>query len=120
MRPRVFPAEDDEDDPYGIPADWSFNEAAGIPRGRPWRACSTWTPGACFNEAAGIPRGRPTVRGTLDPRDRASMRPRVFPAEDRRNTGRATARDFASMRPRVFPAEDPSGRGTTILVPSLQ
>ena len=38
---------------------------------------------AGFNEAAGIPRGRLAL--LLQPRDRviASMRPRVFPAEDR-------------------------------------
>ena len=38
----------------------------------------------------------------------ASMRPRVFPAEDR-DVGRVPAtRELASMRPRVFPAEDPA------------
>ena len=69
-----------------------------------------------FNEAAGIPRGRPPerleLRGALD---KASMRPRVFPAED---TGISKDGDSgwdASMRPRVFPAED-----TTYLVrPSM-
>ena len=40
---------------------------------------------------------------------RASMRPRVFPAEDTRERGRSTGRSpCASMRPRVFPAEDRS------------
>ena len=41
------------------------------------------TVSVCFNEAAGIPRGRleVAVRGVV-PRVRASMRPRVFPAED--------------------------------------
>ena len=35
-----------------------FNEAAGIPRGRPsTRRCKRFAK-SCFNEAAGIPRGR--------------------------------------------------------------
>ena len=34
------------------------------------------------------------------------MRPRVFPAEDRRHPILRRTRDPASMRPRVFPAED--------------
>ena len=36
----------------------------------------------CFNEAAGIPRGRREYGAEASARDRASMRPRVFPAED--------------------------------------
>ena len=36
----------------------------------------------------------------------ASMRPRVFPAEDRKNPHGNDASHGASMRPRVFPAED--------------
>ena len=35
-----------------------FNEAAGIPRGRPDLAMPATAPATCFNEAAGIPRGR--------------------------------------------------------------
>ena len=61
----------------------SFNEAAGIPRGRPFpegRPADCWN---CFNEAAGIPRGRRAGWGVHDDKpDAASMRPRVFPAED--------------------------------------
>ena len=34
MRPRVFPAEDDQGTITGTSAVSSFNEAAGIPRGR--------------------------------------------------------------------------------------
>ena len=82
MRPRVFPAEDSQ--PTGVPPARAtgFNEAAGIPRGR--ARASVPTPSrCCFNEAAGIPRGR---RGGLliayNLTDLASMRPRVFPAED--------------------------------------
>ena len=64
MRPRVFPAEDSgfsrKLDAQG--AFWGFNEAAGIPRGRPrTHPGQTW--------------------GRLSD-GRASMRPRVFPAED--------------------------------------
>ena len=36
----------------------------------------------------------------------ASMRPRVFPAEDAQRAVRSRTADDASMRPRVFPAED--------------
>ena len=59
MRPRVFPAEDSD----------AQREVDGLL--------------ASFNEAAGIPRGRrrATGPGPWLPR-LASMRPRVFPAED--------------------------------------
>ena len=84
-----------------------FNEAAGIPRGRPDPANASINNATSFNEAAGIPRGRP-VESAADERDRqASMRPRVFPR------GRLCINpdckwwfETASMRPRVFPAED--------------
>ena len=36
----------------------------------------------------------------------ASMRPRVFPAEDMSRETRSAVAGSASMRPRVFPAED--------------
>ena len=58
MRPRVFPAEDSAMRATVSSGSWSFNEAAGIPRGRPrpvrWGRCRLRR----FNEAAGIPRGR--------------------------------------------------------------
>ena len=108
MRPRVFPAEDPSRF-RAVPSRFkSFNEAAGIPRGRPSRSIPTNDRSSCFNEAAGIPRGRPSSRHSLPPRRlAASMRPRVFPAEDRTQRRRSVrpARR-ASMRPRVFPAED--------------
>ena len=84
-----------------------FNEAAGIPRGRrPERPTNGYC-SCCFNEAAGIPRGRREwnlnhkVIQLL-----ASMRPRVFPAEDLPPPQRRPELLVASMRPRVFPAED--------------
>ena len=56
MRPRVFPAEDSPAaSAASAAAAGGFNEAAGIPRGRPWFANP---PSPRFNEAAGIPRGR--------------------------------------------------------------
>ena len=61
-----------------------------------------------FNEAAGIPRGRPADRAGECVVGAASMRPRVFPAEDLRNKGKEDHAHHASMRPRVFPAEDAS------------
>ena len=68
MRPRVFPAEDDGGVVSPNCIDYSFNEAAGIPRGRRWqeRWGLLWSPG--FNEAAGIPRGRLWVKGQIDRR----------------------------------------------------
>ena len=63
---------------------------------------------AGFNEAAGIPRGRPGGAGGVQaPGTPASMRPRVFPAEDLTlPTDNPVELNCASMRPRVFPAED--------------
>ena len=68
MRPRVFPAEDSSRERIAgtLRSSLSFNEAAGIPRGRhgDQRMDHTWCDsGRSFNEAAGIPRGR-HVRAT--------------------------------------------------------
>ena len=86
MRPRVFPAED-LIRPRRVPRSaCGFNEAAGIPRGRQPGCVAHLRTILGFNEAAGIPRGRRLApvpaRGTRD----ASMRPRVFPAEDLRQS----------------------------------
>ena len=61
----------------------SFNEAAGIPRGRRGERPVTAPMSYRFNEAAGIPRGRPNAPFHAASVALASMRPRVFPAEDR-------------------------------------
>ena len=45
----------------------------------------------------------------------ASMRPRVFPAEDKVAEGVERTTGEASMRPRVFPAEDSSGRSVAVM-----
>ena len=42
MRPRVFPAEDGRPTSAGSPVTGCFNEAAGIPRGRPWIRANSW------------------------------------------------------------------------------
>ena len=109
MRPRVFPAEDLVI--FGETADQypqSFNEAAGIPRGRPPRGGGD--PGVLVKASM-----RPRVFPAEDlERDgaghseivQASMRPRVFPAEDAQTDGARGRHGSASMRPRVFPAED--------------
>ena len=82
MRPRVFPAEDWVRRPECTPC-WSrFNEAAGIPRGRRVSGRAGGGGRRRFNEAAGIPRGRRDGRRWENDEARASMRPRVFPAED--------------------------------------
>ena len=83
---------------------------------------------AGFNEAAGIPRGRPrnnVISMRLRPGysgrpRRASMRPRVFPAEDAQHAELAAIGSVASMRPRVFPAEDLLRRTLRGKVPKLQ
>ena len=112
MRPRVFPAED-----YGPRSrPWrplsGFNEAAGIPRGRPTTCRGPAATRSSFNEAAGIPRGRRRAGPRVRRRgDAASMRPRVFPAEDQDGADRGVGAVEASMRPRVFPAEDWAERG---------
>ena len=86
MRPRVFPAEDPPRASWRPPPDRCFNEAAGIPRGRPGTGVVASRNCARFNEAAGIPRGRRPGQGDRRARQAASMRPRVFPAEDAGNT----------------------------------
>ena len=58
MRPRVFPAEDDSRPVTQAKYTGRFNEAAGIPRGRPTVAAGCTRRCSRFNEAAGIPRGR--------------------------------------------------------------
>ena len=59
MRPRVFPAED----PALLVALPGELVASMRPRVFPAEDCPCWTTAArrstCFNEAAGIPRGRP-------------------------------------------------------------
>ena len=131
MRPRVFPAEDRVCQPAGGILGWCFNEAAGIPRGRLRPHAEGARGGRRFNEAAGIPRGRhpgavvpgrrrrrfneaagiprgrrAAVSSVTAAFDTASMRPRVFPAEDSKFVGQSEQQIRASMRPRVFPAED--------------
>ena len=62
MRPRVFPAEDAVCSCSAIHCETSFNEAAGIPRGRLLHFLSLeYCDPSSFNEAAGIPRGRPLL-----------------------------------------------------------
>ena len=83
MRPRVFPAEDGgipEIDDVALVASMRPRvfPAEDLPR---YKLASQTT--KSFNEAAGIPRGRHTraLRGNRQLIE-ASMRPRVFPAED--------------------------------------
>ena len=78
MRPRVFPAEDWTCSCRSCHGSGSFNEAAGIPRGRRSVFEFLEEEASSFNEAAGIPRGR-RAQDVLDAcmRSPASMRPRV-------------------------------------------
>ncbi len=84
------------------PSSARFNEAAGIPRGRLPAAGGERLHGRGFNEAAGIPRGRRLVVNVDGERGEASMRPRVFPAEDRVSTvteirGKVNVSRFSSV-----------------------
>ena len=155
MRPRVFPAEDGRTVRATSVAAVGFNEAAGIPRGRPGSSAASRRCPRCFNEAAGIPRGRPPQNSITSasatsfneaagiPRGRRAASQGSFPSglgfneaagiprgRPCRCSGRASrsARfneaagiprgrqqlgfdpvsvpPVASMRPRVFPAED--------------
>ena len=120
MRPRVFPAEDSATTRGCFSAARSFNEAAGIPRGRRSAPPRSRRSAGCFNEAAGIPRGRRPGDGRGSPGRSASMRPRVFPAEDRLAAVQGGVGRAASMRPRVFPAEDfPAQRSRHVAVPGF-
>ena len=87
MRPRVFPAEDG----LGRLQAPRALDASMRPRVFPaedFRAAWDWfEKPSSFNEAAGIPRGRPRHLRTRPHRRLASMRPRVFPAEDVRRHG---------------------------------
>ena len=111
MRPRVFPAEDSRTGWSAASPRPCFNEAAGIPRGRLPDSAPNQVLRPGFNEAAGIPRGR-LAEGRRDGHlgCAASMRPRVFPAEDSRAAAGSCRARSASMRPRVFPAEDAGHR----------
>ena len=131
MRPRVFPAEDGGGSAFLQPPLHRFNEAAGIPRGRPvvrressGRLLASMRPRVfpaedaasiaplircqpCFNEAAGIPRGRrPAARGAAPGHHRFNEAAGI--PRGRRASGALieVGVDLASMRPRVFPAED--------------
>ena len=61
MRPRVFPAEDAPRRRRRGGPPRRFNEAAGIPRGRPPPRWTDEDLTGRFNEAAGIPRGRRVI-----------------------------------------------------------
>ena len=106
MRPRVFPAEDSQR--LRGPAD--RRRASMRPRVFPAEdgdtSILTLRSTGSFNEAAGIPRGRPHSLMAVRSGHYASMRPRVFPAEDVEESDRVATDAMASMRPRVFPAED--------------
>ena len=87
------------------------NEAAGIPRGR--RRSVTLRPThtlTCFNEAAGIPRGRRRPRSTDPTPPPASMRPRVFPAEDPRDLSASVSKVYSFNEAAGIPRGRPVDR----------
>ena len=135
MRPRLFTAEDGAAWQCVCRTVRRFNEAAAIHRGRRRRRSVSPRPRDCFNEAAAIHRGRRGRRRSRFARQprfneaaaihrgrrgrsrparmevwSASMRPRLFTAEDQRAARRGGVDDRASMRPRLFTAEDLNDR----------
>ena len=107
MRPRVFPAEDLLSLLTRRLSPPSFNEAAGIPRGRRARVEKVVLSESCFNEAAGIPRGRHRARGAIrGQRHRFNEAAGIPRGRLSSHAHGAIADMVASMRPRVFPAED--------------
>ena len=114
MRPRVFPAEDAPLGVSGGGTDVScFNEAAGIPRGRRRAPVFPAGPDAGFNEAAGIPRGRRRRLVSTSWTCRASMRPRVFPAEDAGTQAARRRRARCFNEAAGIPREDSLARSTS-------
>ena len=82
MRPRVFPAEDPPRARFASAANSASMRPRVFPAEDPVQPDGDRPGWARFNEAAGIPRGRPAAGVGLHRQDVASMRPRVFPAED--------------------------------------
>ena len=104
MRPRVFPAEDPAASSLTPGPSPSFNEAAGIPRGR--RSRRREGRGGCrprFNEAAGIPRGRPKLSVRPVCANSRFNEAAGIPRGRRAPLDQVLTRHVASMRPRVFP-----------------
>ena len=81
MRPRVFPAEDDASTGTSDLLPRASMRPRVFPAEDSGGAITTQSTRS-FNEAAGIPRGRRRVRTSHTTPSPASMRPRVFPAED--------------------------------------
>ena len=106
MRPRVFPAEDCRRPRNRERPEHGFNEAAGIPRGRPFFDLTCVRPAARFNEAAGIPRGRRTDTRTRWTSPWRFNEAAGIPRGRHRGRRGPSQSGVASMRPRVFPAED--------------
>ena len=107
MRPRVFPAEDLKRPYQPMQDNLRFNEAAGIPRGRLDPGACLDEGARAFNEAAGIPRGRPAVVSRCRPRSHSFNEAAGIPrGRPQRTIKWGWKIETASMRPRVFPAED--------------
>ena len=83
MRPRVFPAEDHVAGHDVVLGYRASMRPRVFPAEDKHHMNSAHTSYVGFNEAAGIPRGRPEIQRQTPLGERpASMRPRVFPAED--------------------------------------
>ena len=120
MRPRVFPAEDVGCWRRSRARVRRFNEAAGIPRGRRRFDRMQRSVDDGFNEAAGIPRGRRITRIPTSLRSRRFNEAAGIPRGRRTPPGNPCTGCPASMRPRVFPAEDVVRRGDCVPLSTLQ
>ena len=110
MRPRVFPAEDQVHPVPSTTVPLCFNEAAGIPRGRRRTRQTAPISMTGFNEAAGIPRGRQDIRALRRQVSDGFNEAAGIPRGRRIVTTNKHVIALASMRPRVFPAEDAVGK----------
>ena len=82
MRPRVFPAEDGQHRRHPQLQARASMRPRVFPAEDLGARCSVSPRSSSFNEAAGIPRGRHRLTEQVPSNGAASMRPRVFPAED--------------------------------------
>ena len=117
MRPRLFTAEDSRA-LFGAFSSLScFNEAAAIHRGRHRETWHLSLRSHCFNEAAAIHRGRHQLLPISEPQRIGFNEAAAIHRGRLVRTAILARENAASMRPRLFTAEDRSGAGRRHEVP---
>ena len=106
MRQRLFTAENPRSRGHLGRIKCRFNEAAAFHRGEPSRAENMLRRARSFNEAAAFHRGELIGLARCPICGSASMRPRLFTAENPGAMRRSRPSATASMRPRLFTAEN--------------